>query len=661
MKHYLQVALAVASFNALAATAAIPSGYTVTPGNNATVQTLSVITIAKSNSFYHEVYVTPRSITVNGEEIAVTQKAINGDRAVEITLSRPVDQSGTYLVEVPARMFTWDMSGDQDNPAMSWTVIVDNPDKPIIPDVPEIEVTASPESGATVPSLDMVTVTFGGADAVALSDACECVATVSFSGVVMDNAITFSNPVGASIDMTVATPLTESGAYTFTIPAGMMSLTIGDKTVESPEVKLHYTVKAPLKDGDFFTVDKLRYKIISVEEGTVALTFPDFKNGGSEADYAHLTTIETSVTFEGVDYTVTEIGDLALSEVNGIKDFVVPEGIVRIGMAAFWDSSLETISIPASVTEIGESCFEECEQLKEFTLPATVTTIGSDMFYGCVQMKTISLPEGMTEIPGRFLEGCAALTSVTIPSTVTKIGEFALSECELLSETALPEGVTYIDKFAFAYTPALQTLPIPEGVTFMGHGVFYQSGLIESSLPEALTVIPDGTYQCCVNLQEFVVGNNVVEIEKEAFFWCFGLKSITFGEKVATFGTNVFLKDEAIETVTCLNPVPATGVTFEQTVYDNATLTVPNGCIEAYKAADGWKEFKNIKAADGSGVEDMAAEAAYTVAGNTITLNAPGVVIDAAGKVVLKGTGSVTLDGGVYIIKTPAKTAKLRL
>ena len=660
MKHYLHLVLAAASLNALAASAAIPSGYTVTPANDATVTTLSVITVSKSGSVYHDPYIN-RSITVNGEQISVTQKKINGDKAVEMTLATPIEQSGTYLIEVPARMFTWDLYGDEDNPAMSWTVIVDNPDKPIIPDIPDIEVSAAPESGVTVQSLDKVTVTFGGADAVALKEGTEATATVSFNGAQMTNEITFSNADGASIDMSVATPLTESGNYTFTIPAGMLQLTIGDKTVDSPEVKLHYVVKAPLKEGDCFIVDKLRYKIISIEDGTVELTFPDFKNGGSEEDYAHLTTLDTSVTYEGVEYSVTAIGDLALSEVKGIKDFVVPEGIVRIGQAAFWESSLETISIPASVIEIGESCFETCEQLKECTIPATVTTLGNDMFYGCVQMKTISLPEGMTAIPDRFLEGCAALTSVTIPSTVTTVGEFALSECELLAQADLPEGVTTLGKFAFAYTPALTSLPIPAGVISMGHGVFYQSGITSSELPEAITVIPDGTYQCCVNLSEFVVGDNVTEIENEAFFWCFALKNITFGEKLAKFGTNVFLKDEAIEKVVCRNPVPATGAVFEQAVYDNATLVVPDASLDAYRSAEGWKEFKNIVGANGSSIDAMSADTAYTVEGNTITLHTDGVVTDAAGKVMLKGIGEVTLDGGVYIIKTAAKTAKLRL
>lgn len=657
MNKYLQIAVvAAASIGSLSTMAAIPSGYTVTPANNATVKTLSVITVAKSGSMYHDPYIN-RTITVNGEKIAVTQKAVNGGKAVEMTLSSAIDQSGTYKIEVPARMFTWDMMGDEDNPAMSWTVIVDNPDKPA---APSIVVTASPASGATVSTLDKVTVNFEGADDVVLSDAAVVKATVSYNGTPMENTVTLTKAVGASIVMSVATPLTASGDYTFTIPVGTLQLTAGTLTFGAPEVKLNYTVKAPLKDGDMFIVDKLRYQVLSTKDNTIALTFPDFKNGGSEEDYAHLTTLNTKVLYEGTNYTLTEIGDLALSEVKGLKNFIVPEGIVRIGMGAFWESTVETVKIPSTVIEIGESCFEDCKGLKEFDLPATVTVLGTDVFCGCAQLKTITLPEGMTSIPNGFLQGCVALTKVNIPSSVTMIGELALSECEMLSETNIPDGVTKLGKFAYAYTPALRTLPIPSSVNEMGNGVFYQSGIQESVLPETITVIPNGTYQCCANLKEFIVGDNVTAIEPEVFFWCFGLTRITLGAQVATIGKDVFLKDEALTEVVCRNPVPATGAVFEPAVYANARLIVPKESLEAYSTAPGWKEFKNIIPDLSSGVENTVANA-YTIDGRTITLHNAGTVTNADGSIVFSGTGSVTLSSGIYIITLGNNAVKVML
>lgn len=661
MKKSLQLLLLLVGFmTALSSAAAIPDGYSVTPANNATVTSISKVTVSLRNCYYLDPYVN-RSIKVNGEQIAVSQKATNSGGTIEMTLATPVDQSGTYTIEVPARMFTIDMWGEEDNPAMSWTVIVDNPDKPIKPDIPDVVVVADPAAESTVAELTQVKLTFQGADAVAVAAQQTLSPSVSYNGLPAQASLTFSAPEGNSITLSAAEPFTESGSYTVTIPAGVLTLSAGSESFEAPEVKLNYTLKAPLKVGDFFTVDKIRYQILSLEPATAALTFPDFKAGGSEDDYAHLTTIDTSVAYEGVDYAVTEIGDLALSEVKGLTDFAVPEGITRIGEGAFWDSSVETVVIPASVTEIGESAFEGCQSLTAFTLPATVAKIGSDMFYGCVALRSISLPEGMTEIPESFLQGCGALTEVTIPSTVTKIGKMAMSECALLADVTLPDALTAIDGFAFAYTPELRDLPLPETVTTLGNGVFYNSGLLQAALPEAITVIPDGTFQCCADLISFTTSNNVTEIEKDAFYWCFALQSFTFGEKVATIGENAFLKDDALTEVVCLNPTPAAGAVFSQTVYDNARLTVPAAALEAYKAADGWKEFKNIVPDKEDGISAVEADELYSLQGNSITLLSGGTVVDTTGRILHQGSGSATLAPGIYIVSTPKGSMKIKL
>ena len=195
----------------------------------------------------------------------------------------------------------------------------------------------------------------------------------------------------------------------------------------------------------------------------------------------------------------------------------------------------------------------------------------------------------------------------------------------------------------------------------IGNGIFYQSGIEASELPDAITVIPDGTYQCCTNLADFTVGNNVTEIEKEAFYWCFALKSIRFGEKVAKIGADAFLKDDAIRDVVCLNPEPATGASFPQEVYDNAQLLVPDGALEAYRAAPGWKEFKNITTPIILGVDSAAAVSPFSIDGRTVTLLEAGSIVDAAGRTLLNGAGSIELESGIYIISTATRTLKIRL
>lgn len=633
---------------AMSIQAAIPDGgWSVTPAPGSTVPKITTITVKKNNSNM-DVYVN-RSVKVNGESIAITQKVSNDGYSVTMTLATPVEKSGEYEIVIPAKTFDYDYNYFYDegtpNPEMSWKVTVDNPDQPIEPEIPDVTVVASPASGETVKTLATVAITFEGA-AKAVTNANGTTTVTSMGNPVEGVRVVYNSDESTTKEMTVMPAITASGEYTITVSEGSFLLyTDKGTTFPSPEFKLNYTVKAPPAVGERFVVDKIRYKVLSREPMTASVTFPE-----DEADYAGLTTVPTSVTYEGETFTVTEIGDLAISEVSGISEFTVPEGITRIGEGAFWNSTITAISIPASVTEIGESAFEECKQLASFTLPATVTTIGSDLLYGCVQLKSVTLPEGMTAIPARFVQGCEQLERLDVPSTVKTIGEFAMSECAALTTTNIPDGVTELGRFAYAYCPGLTKLPVPESVTTMGHGVFYQAGLTEASLPAAITVIPDGTFQCCASLEEFVIGNNVTELETDAFSWCFALTKITFGEKVAVIGANAFDKDEALAEVICLNPVPATGAVFPQVVYDNAALTVPAGAAEAYRNAPGWKEFKDINGS--AGASDIAVSDGSDA---TVTL------YNMQGTELYRGSRSgLTVPAtGVYILDEGGKASKI--
>lgn len=587
--------VALAAIGSLTATASIPSGYTITPGNNATVTTLDVITLTKSNEYYLETYIN-RSIRVNGETIAIQQEANRQGTMITMTLTSPVTKSGTYEVVIPAGNFTYGLA-EIDNPEISWTVIVDNPNQPDIPS--DVEYTLLPENNSTLVSLETLTIDFTGATAVAVNPDVEG-AKVTLAGKEVETELAYAAGASASqIAVNLEPGINVSGSCTVTLPAGLFSVTLDGETMESPEIKATYTIDAPPTVGDSFMDGKLKFIITSIEPNEVAVTWTN-----NEADYNGINTVPTTASYKGITYDVTSIGRLAFSFVTGISDFTVPEGITKIDWAAFSESSLRSISLPSTLVELGESAFDTCQSLESITIPANVTIFGSDILYGCTSLKSVNLPEGMTRIPTNFMPGCVMVTSLNLPSTIKEIGEFAFSECEKLSDITLPDGITTLERFCFAYCPDLTKLDIPESVTTMGHGVFYQAGLLEASLPENITVIPDGTFQCCASLPSFVIGNNVVELEQEVFYWCFELKDITFGEKVAKIGEKVFYGDQKIENVICLNPEPAEGAEFENAVYQNATLTVPSGSLDAYKSAEGWKNFVKIQEQT-SGIDNL--------------------------------------------------------
>ena len=115
---------------------------------------------------------------------------------------------------------------------------------------------------------------------------------------------------------------------------------------------------------------------------------------------------------------------------TGIKYVYADDVLTNIGDYAFFACDyLETVSLPLSVTEIGESAFENCHNLLFFDYPDTVTSIGENAFRCCDQLYDIELPEGLTTIsPFTFAE-CTGLNSVFIPDSVTSIGRGAFHAC----------------------------------------------------------------------------------------------------------------------------------------------------------------------------------------------------------------------------------------
>lgn len=615
------------------------------------------------SALFPEGYGSNKPVLVNeetGQTVATfSVEEGGGMRDVILTLPEPYTVPGKYLVNIPDNgICGYD---DVDWPAASFRYVIDGS---VTPEDPQETVSAYPESGTSVTSLDEILLYFPNIAEVYASGPAKDNVTVTRDGNPTDITATFNlDPTTmdtGEIGLRLSPALTETGEYEIHVPARALSLSVA--TFDSRynyEFTLKYTVKGPLADGTKIKIEPLTYKVVSGVEHTLSVTFPS-----DESEYSGVTAIPAHVEYEGEQYTVVEVGYLSFSEVKGITSITIPETVTTIAGAAFWESSLSEITIPSSVTTIGESAFENTN-LTEIVIPESVISLGDDVLSLCASLESVTLNNNPTAIPARMVSGCTSLAGMTIPATVTKIGEFAFSECAALEDISLPSGVTEIGRFAFAYTPELKLLPLPETVTSVGHGVFYQSGIEEASLPEAITVIPDGMYQCCASLREFEISNTVTEIEQEAFYWCFALDKITFGENVATIGNKAFMGDKALTSVTSLNTEPPVGAAFDSEVYENAILYVPNAALEAYKAADDWKEFNNIIGI-GSGVEEIGQEAAFSVTaidgGIEVVSDKAVEIFDAAGMKVYSGAaGTITLPGGFYVIVSGTETVKVVL
>lgn len=101
--------------------------------------------------------------------------------------------------------------------------------------------------------------------------------------------------------------------------------------------------------------------------------------------YSGVINIPSSVSYNGVIYTVQSIGSSAFSNCSGLTSIIIPSSITSIGNASFYYcSDLTSIVIPTSVKSIGSSAFSGCSGLTSLTIPNSVTSIDDFTFNRCI-------------------------------------------------------------------------------------------------------------------------------------------------------------------------------------------------------------------------------------------------------------------------------------
>nr|WP_315317177.1 leucine-rich repeat domain-containing protein [Treponema denticola] len=101
------------------------------------------------------------------------------------------------------------------------------------------------------------------------------------------------------------------------------------------------------------------------------------------------------------------------------------------------------------IKEIDSWAFSDCTGLTSISLPASLTTIGEGAFEGCKSLTSITLPANLTKIDKYTFSDCTGLTSITLPANLTQIGEYAFYDCKGLTSVHLPASLTTIDRYAF--------------------------------------------------------------------------------------------------------------------------------------------------------------------------------------------------------------------
>ena len=219
---------------------------------------------------------------------------------------------------------------------------------------------------------------------------------------------------------------------------------------------------------------------------------------GTEGDweYAYAAGVATLAKYNGTATVVTTPTTLGGNAVRKIS-----EDCFR------GNASLTSVTVSEGVVEIHPTSFKDCTQLESISLPSTLSILGEYAFRYCSSLKAIALPSGMTHINEFTFQNCSSLKTVSIPSTVKVIGKDAFAGCQALTSVTLPAGVTEIEEKTFLNCRNLATVNILGNVTRIGTGAF-------SGCADALTSI--------------TIPGSVTEIGEEAFRLCSILANVYF-------------------------------------------------------------------------------------------------------------------------------------
>ena len=313
----------------------------------------------------------------------------------------------------------------------------------------------------------------------------------------------------------------------------------------------------------------------------------------------------TSVT---IPNSVTSIGGLAFSDCSGLTSFTIPESVTEIGAyleesafvgcyflrerfinnsgltdsnnwgAVLYDDGTETSD---GLTIIDNTIIKCRPWATSITIPGSVTSIGEGAFSGCSSITSVTVEEGNSIFDSRnkcnaiietatntLIIGCQ---NTVIPNSVTSIGDYAFSGCSGLTSITIPNGVTSIGGWAFYRCTGLTSITIPNSVTSIeNYAFFYCTGLTSITIPNSVTSIGNGAFWNCSSLTSVTISGSVTSIGSYAFRDCNSLKEIyCYAEEAPEVSYNSFWDVDVSKVL----------------------LVVPNDAVEKYRSHSVWGQF----------------------------------------------------------------------
>jgi len=338
----------------------------------------------------------------------------------------------------------------------------------------------------------------------------------------------------------------------------------------APAVTTTFTYTATAKVTAFDEYEKFT--------GATALASHDYADGAGTVVYnGTVTALESgafyyndtkeALTAITLPESLTALGDDAFRGCTGLTTvtFDGTPALTTINKRAFKDcSALAAIAIPASVETIGGGAFSDCSELASVTFPGTsaLTAIGSTAFSNCESLAAITLPESVTTIGegknGSVFSG-AGLTSFVLPKNLTTIcGGGHFRNCPMTSLTVNADNAKYEDRGSNAIIEKATdklvlgciATTVPDGIKVIGNEAFFGEELPFSlTLPESVTTIEARAFHYATGLTAINIPSKVTEIPDETFAQC-NFTELVIPDGVTSIGGMAFMMCMSLKTIT---------------------------------------------------------------------------------------------------------------